>query len=361
MKKVIALLMVAALSVSTLVGCGSQSATSSAAPASQASQAAASSEAASSAAAATAGKVKTGLAVVSSVSESTPVKDGKGTAVSDITAVAVTVGEDGKILKCDIDGMRAQIQFSDKGKLLTPATTVFKSKNELKEEYGVKKVSKIGKEWNEQAAAFAKYVVGKTADEVKGIAVSAQGTTTDKELTASVTIHVGDFITAVQKAVANAQDLGAGADDKLGLGLTASGAQSADAGAKDGIAQAYSYFTASTFGADGKVTSCVIDAAQNKVTFDKTGKITSDLKAEQKSKDELKDAYGMKKVSKIGKEWNEQAASFATYATGKTIDQIKGIAVDSEGKATSTEITASVTVHVTDFMTILEKAAANAQ
>ena len=55
MKKVIALLMVAALSVSTLVGCGSQSATSSAAPASQASQAAASSEAASSAAAATAG------------------------------------------------------------------------------------------------------------------------------------------------------------------------------------------------------------------------------------------------------------------------------------------------------------------
>lgn len=359
MKKTLALVMAAAISVFSFAGCGSSNGTGSSSTA--ASQAPASSAAASSANAATGSGVKTGLAVVSSVAESTPVKDGKGTAVSDITAVAVTVGQDGKIVKCVIDGVRAQIQFSDKGKLLTPADTVFKSKNELKEEYGVKKVSKIGKEWNEQAAAFAKYCVGKTADEIKGIAVSNQGTATASELTASVTIHVGDFITAVQKAVANAQDMGAKADDKLGLGVETTGAQSADAGDKDGIAQAYSYFTASTFGADGKISSCIIDAAQDKVTFDKTGKITSDLKAEQKSKNELGDAYGMKKVSKIGKEWNEQAAAFAKYATGKTADQIKGIAVDNEGKAKDTELTASVTVHVSDFMTIIEKAAANAQ
>ena len=31
--------------------------------------------------------------------------------------------------------------------------------------------SGIGKEWNEQANAFAEYIVGKTVDEVKGIAV----------------------------------------------------------------------------------------------------------------------------------------------------------------------------------------------
>ncbi len=359
MKKTLALVMAAAVSVFSFAGCGSSNtASSSAAPSSQASQA--SSAAASSATTATGTGAKTGLGVVSSLAESTPVKDGKGTAVADITAVAVTVGQDGKIAKCAIDGVRAQIQFSDAGKLLTPANTVFKSKDALKEEYGVKKVSKIGKEWDEQAAAFAKYVVGKSADEVKGIAVSSEGKATGAELTASVTIHVGDFITAVQKAVANAQDLGAKADDKLGLGVESTGDQSADAGAKDGIAQAYSYFTASTFGADGKISSCVIDATQNKVTFDKTGKITSDIKAEQKSKNELGDAYGMKKASKIGKEWNEQAASFAKYVTGKTVDEVKGIAVDSDGKATSTEITASVTVHITDFVTILQTAAANA-
>ena len=345
--------MAAAISVLSFAGCGSSTTASSAAPASQA---AASSAAASSTAAAS-GTVKTGLGVVSSLASSTPVKDGKGTAVADVTAVAVTVGSDGKILKCSIDGLRAQIEFSDKGKLLTPATTVFKSKNELGEAYGVKKASKIGKEWNEQAEAFAKYVVGKTADEVKGIAVSSEGKATASELTASVTIHVGDFVTAVQ----NAQDLGAKADDKLGLGIESSGEQSADAGAKDGIAQVYSYFTASTFGSDGKITSSVIDAAQNRVTFDKTGKITSDVKAEQKSKDELGDAYGMKKASKIGKEWNEEAAAFAKYVVGKTVDQVKGIAINSEGESTDKELTASVTISISDFMKILDKAAANAK
>ena len=35
----------------------------------------------------------------------------------------------------------------------------------------MKKASGIGKEWNEQAAAFAKYVEGKTANEIAAIAV----------------------------------------------------------------------------------------------------------------------------------------------------------------------------------------------
>ncbi len=358
MKKALALLLAASLSVFTFVGCGSQSSASSAAPASQA---AVSSETATSTAANTSDTVKTGLAVVSSVADSTAVKDGKGSAIANVTAVAVTVGADGKILKCVIDGIRAEVDFSDKGKLLTPATTIFKSKNELGEAYGVKKVSKIGKEWNEQAAAFAKYVVGKTSDEVKGIAVSSEGAATGSELTASVTVHVGDFITAVQKAVANAQDLGAKADDKLGLGIESSGEQSADAGDKDGIAQVYSYYTASTFSADSKITSCVIDATQNKVNFDKTGKITSDLKAEQKTKDELGDAYGMKKASKIGKEWNEEAAAFAKYVVGKTADEVKGIAINSEGESTDKGLTASVTISIGDFMKIIDKASASAK
>ena len=360
MKKKLALVLAAAVSVLSLAGCGSTGNSSSSALNSTSSSASSSTPDTSSGSA-SGSTVKTGLAVVASLADSTAVKDGKGTAVSSITAVAVTVDKDGKIVKCVIDGVRADVQFSDQGKLLTPADTVFKSKNELKDEYGMKKASSIGKEWNEQAAAFAEYVIGKTADEVKGIAVSDEGKAADTELTASVTIHIGDFISAVEKAVANAADLGASADDKLGLAIESTANQSADSGEKDGIAQAYSYFTASTFGSNSKVTSCVIDAAQNKVTFDATGKITSDLAAEQKSKNELGDAYGMKKASSIGKEWNEQAASFAGYVTGKTVDEVKGIAVDDTGKATDTELTASVTVHVTDFITLVEKAAASAK
>lgn len=360
MKKTLALVLAAAISVFSMAGCGSQPAASSAAPASQAP--ASSAAEVSSAAAGTTSGIKTGLAVITSVASSTPVKDGKGLAEADSTVVAVTVDKDGKILKCLINAVQSKIDFSDKGKVLTPLDTVVKTKQELGPDYGLGKASGIKKEWNEQADAFAKYVVGKTADEVKGIAVNAEGLATDTELTASVTIHVGDFINAVQKAVANAQDIGAKADDKLGLGIDTSIASSVDAGDKDGAAESDSYFTATTVGADGKITSCVIDAAQPKVTFDKTGKITTaDLKAEVKSKDELGEAYGMKKASKIGKEWNEEADAFAKYVVGKTVDEIKGIAVNDKSEPTDKDLTASVTISIGDFMKIIDKAVASAK
>ncbi|MGX8700981.1 hypothetical protein [Caproiciproducens sp.] len=356
MKKAIAAFLAAAITAVSFAGCGSNTAASSAA----ASQPAVSSQAAESAPAS--GTWKTGLAVVTSVAKSTDVKDGKGLAETDSTVVAVAVDQDGKIAKCLIDAVQSKVEFSDAGKILTPLDTVVKSKQELGAEYGLGKTSGIKKEWNEQADAFAGYVVGKTADEVKGIAVDSEGKATDKELTASVTIHVGDFIAAVEKAVANAADNGAKAGDKLGLGIETGIASSKDAGAEDGLAQVDSYYTVTTAGADGKITSCIIDASQTKVNFSKAGKITSDLKAEQKTKDELGEAYGMKKAaSKIGKEWNEEAAAFAKYVVGKTLDEVKGIAVDSEGKATDKELTASVTIHVGDFIKVIDQAVSGAK
>lgn len=357
MKRIAALVLIAALSAAAMTGCGSgYSLGSSAAPASQAGSAAPSSAPAAS------GTVKTGLGVVSSIAKSTDVKDGKGLAEADTTIAAVTVGQDGKIVKCDIDGAQTKVNFSDKGKITTPLDTKFKTKDELGTEYGLKKQSKLGKEWNEQAEAFAQYVIGKTVDEIKGIAVDGEGHATGSDLTASVTISIGDFVDAIEKAVANAKDLGAKADDKLGVGTVTDIADSKDAaGSEDGLAQAYSYYAAITVGADGKITSSVLDASQTKINFSAVGKVTSDLKAEQKTKVELGDAYGMKKQSKLGKEWYEEAEAFAKYVVGKTPDEVKGIAVDSEGHATDSELTASVTVSVGSFIEGIQKAAAAAK
>ncbi len=306
--------------------------------------------------------VKTGLAVILSVSDS---KDAAGTtdglAQINSTVVAVTVGANGKIEKCKIDSVQTKINFSSLGKLTTPATTEVKSKQELGAAYGLGKASGIKKEWNEQANAFAAYVVGKTVAEVKGIAVDASGVPNGADLKASVTIHIADFVKGIEKAVANAKDMGAKSGDTLGLGVSASMSKSKDVSdTADGVAEAYNYYTATTFDASGKITSCVIDASVTDVKFDKTGKITIDLKAAPQTKNELGTAYGMGKVSTIKKEWNEQAASFASYVTGKTVDQVKGIAMDSTGKATSADIKASVTVHVSDFINIIVKAKANA-
>jgi hypothetical protein len=308
------------------------------------------------------GALRTGLGVVTSVASSADAGEKDGLAQTDSTVAAVLVDADGKIVALKLDAAQTKINFSSDGKIVTPLDTVFKTKQEKKDEYGMKKASGIQKEWYEQADAFAAYATGKTLAELKGIALNEEGKATDAELSSSVTIHVTDFIAAIEKAVNNAQDLGAKAGDKLGLGIVTAIDDSTDATAdKEGLAQAYSTYTVATFGADGKITSSIIDASQSKVNFDASGKLTTDVKtAEVKTKDELGEAYGMKKASGIKKEWNEQAAAFAAYVKGKTVDEVKGIAL-SEGKPADAELSSSVTIHVTDFITVIEKAAQNAK
>lgn len=305
--------------------------------------------------------VKTGLGIVTSVASSTDAGEKDGLAEVDSIIAAVTVDKDGKIVKCVLDAAQTKINFSKEGKILTDLNSTIKTKQELKEEYGMKKASKIGKEWYEQANAFAEYVIGKTAAEVKGIAVTGEGKAADQDLSSSVTVHVGDFINAVVKAVGNAQDFGAKSGDKLGLGVNTSISDSKDAGDQDGLAQAYSYYTATTFDASGKITSCVIDSTQGKVNFSKDGKVTSDIKAEVQTKNELGENYGMKKASKIGKEWNEEAAAFGKYVIGKTVDEVKGIAVSDQGVPSGADLNTSVTIHISSFQDIIAAASNNAK
>jgi hypothetical protein len=219
------------------------------------------------------------------------------------------------------------------------------------------KASSIDKEWYEQADALAQYVIGKTVEEVKGIAVDESGVPTEADLVSSVTIKINPYKEAIEKAVANAKNLGANASDELGLGVITTISKSKDATADaEGLAQAYSTYVAATFDQDGKVTSSIIDASQANVKFDATGKITSDLTEAPLTKVELGEGYGMKKASAIGKEWYEQADAFAAYVVGKTVEEIKGIAVDESGHATEEDLVSSVTVGIEDFQTIYEKA-----
>ncbi|NLW59786.1 MAG: hypothetical protein GX073_05500 [Firmicutes bacterium] len=145
-------------------------------------------------------KVKTGLAVITTVNKSTHAGAEPGRAQIETTAVAVTVDRNGKIVRCVIDGVQSTINFDASGRILTPVTTVFPSKNELGAGYGMKRASSIGKEWHEQAAAFARYVTGKTPAEVAGIAVDAAKRPTGRDLLATVTIGIGDFQAALAKA-----------------------------------------------------------------------------------------------------------------------------------------------------------------
>ncbi len=304
---------------------------------------------------------KTGMGVVTSIGSSKEPGEKDGNAQVDSIVAAVLVGADGKILNCKIDTAQTKIAFTAAGTIATALDAEIKSKQEKGPEYGMKGASPIGKEWNEQADALAAYVVGKTVDEVKAIPLNEEGAPTGADLVSSVTVHADGYIAAIVKAVENAKELGAKAGDTLGLGVTTTIGNSKDAAADaEGLAQAYSHYTATTFGKDGKITSCYIDASQTGVKFTAEGKITTDLASSFKTKNELGPEYNMKPASPIGKEWNEQAEAFAKYVTGKTVDEVKGMAL-TEGAPSGADIVSSVTIHVTDMIGVIAKAAANAK
>lgn len=350
MKKLLALLLVLTMSLFAFVGCTQEK------PAAEQPAAEQPAEEPS------ADTVKTGLAVLTSVGKSKDAAaDAEGMGQSDSIAIAVTVDKDGKVVKAVIDNAQTKINFSAEGKVTSDMTAAYKSKQELKEEYGMKKASSLGKEWYEQANALAEFFVGKTAEEIKAIPTDDAGVTTDADLVSSVTIKINDYKETAVKAIENAQELGATAEDTLGLGINTTIAKSKDAAADaEGQTQAYSIYTVSTFDKDGKITSNIIDASQATVKFDVTGKISTDLTAPVKTKVELGDAYGMIKASKIGKEWYQQAAAFSAFVTGKTAEEVKGIAV-ADGKATDADLVSSVTVGIDEFQLVIEKAFATAK
>ena len=181
---------------------------------------------------------------------------------------------------------------------------------------------------------------------------------TGTDLTATVTIAIGGFQAAIEGAVNAAQHLGAQAGDELKLAVIASlGSSAAATAEKAGTAQLDADVTALTVKGD-TITSCVIDSLQGKVAFDAAGKLTGDVSAPLKTKNMLGDAYNMKTYGNAKAEWNEQAASFAAYVTGKTLADVQGIAVDEGTKPTEADLKTSVTIAIGGFQALIAKALA---
>lgn len=300
--------------------------------------------------------VKTGMAILTTIASSTNAEaDQAGLAQGYSNIVAVTVDENGVITNCVIDAIQTNVNFDSEGKVTTALDTVTVGKQELGDAYGMKKASKIGKEWNEQADALAAYVIGMTADEVLAIPMD-QGAPSDADLSSSVTMHVNDYIATIVEAVKSATVLGANSTDKIGIGTYSTIDGSKDASTDEsGNVQVYAHFAAVTFDADGLITSAVLDASQADINFGADGLITTDLTTVYPSKDVLKDGYGMKKASKIGKEWYEQAAFFANYVVGKTVDEVENIAME-QGTPTDADLSSGVTMHASMFVTNIAKA-----
>ena len=110
---------------------------------------------------------------------------------------------------------------------------------------------------------------------------------------------------------------------KLGMGVVTSTASSAA-----GNAQVDATVAAVVLDADGKIVSCAIDVAQNKMDVT-DGEVPEDAASMTfKSKKEKLEEYGMKPASAIGKEWYEHSEGYCSYLKGKTEKEVADIPAD---------------------------------
>lgn len=297
--------------------------------------------------------LKTGLAIVTSLKDS---KDAEKAAY-DMTLVAVLVDDEGVIHDCKIDSVGATVNFDATGAITSDVNAAVLSKNELGADYGMVAWGGAVAEWDAQADALAQFAIGKTVADFKAGAIDETGKApAGSDLATTATIYLGGYVNAVEIAATYAQHLGAKEGDNVKLAVVSdladSKAATADAA---GLAQLYLQAIALSE-KDGVITSAYINAVQAKVNFDATGKITTDLTAPVLSKNQLGEKYGMVAYGGAIAEWDQQAASFCQYITGKTAEEVAGIAVNEKTAPTDADLTATVTIKIGDFKTLVEKA-----
>ena len=163
------------------------------------------------------------------------------------------------------------------------------------------------------------------------------------------------LLTAIMLTIA------AGAFAATGLGSVTTVTNTAATADKAGSVSGYTYMCAVTLDDEGKIAGVVFDAVQPEGSFDATGAIVGDAVTNVVTKNELKEGYGMKGVSPIGKEWYEQMEALSAWCVGKTVAEVLATPLTEGDNPTDADLVSGCTVHINDQLVALEKAAANAQ
>ena len=133
------------------------------------------------------------------------------------------------------------------------------------------------------------------------------------------------------------------------------------AGEKNGSVQVVSTMCAVSLDEEGKIASVTFDVVQPSVSFDTTGAIVGEVAPEVQSKCELGEAYGMKSISPIGKEYYEQVDALEAWCIGKTVEEVLAAASEDGHIADDVDVKASCTIGVSELFQALEEAASLAK
>lgn len=299
------------------------------------------------------------------------------------TVATVVLDDAGKIVVCRVD------TFQNKYTAAEEVTfTSLKTKMELGYDYNMAKYghSLVGnatvKEWFEQAKAFEAWVVGKTANEVKGMklqTIESNGYVIANEadlLAAGCTISIEEFRDAVVKACNDAQGTTFKTNDAFTLGVAiVNGDNGSSVSEEGGYSVKMNIDMAATVVAGGKILATLNDAAQPVVVVDAEGNVTETSVGKGagiiKTKRELKEDYKMAAFGQPNveggtvKEWYIQSAAFSNHVVGMTKAQVKGMTttlVNNHYISTDADLLAAgCTMQITGIMDVVAKSMDNAR
>lgn len=294
---------------------------------------------------------KMGLGLVTTNTAKDASADGDGAVQFDTTYAMVVLDENDKITKVDIDTVQSTVKFDIAGKVVEKVT---KSKTEAKDDYGMKTISGINKEWYEQVEAFEKYCVGKTIDEVLRTQLNP-----DKhypvDLATSVTIDVNEFITAIENASKNLTTV---TDGHLTGAATLTEFVTSDAtGINDGKIGVVTSVVATGLNLYDKFVYLEIDEAQSSATIDANGKV-KELEV-LPSKQTLKSSMGLVEASTIYGPWYEEIEAFKVFLKNELASDLHSLELHPETGA-PVDADSNVKMSVKAYKAAIEKAVANA-
>ena len=213
------------------------------------------------------------------------------------TTVKVEI-EDGELKSYYIDARQGEVV---EGKFIWNE----KTKKELKEEYGMKPISDIDKEWYEQAEALEAFMLENGPD-----AVTVDGEGYIDNVT-GVSVKDGGYTKLAKEALENAK-----ANKVIAF----------EFGYTNQNGPQFTWVEVTT-NDKGKVVEIFLDVVQSTSVKDEEGVVTG-FTWNEKSKKELKEEYGMKVASAIDKEWYEQAAAIEAFILENGPD---AVSVDENG------------------------------
>lgn len=296
-------------------------------------------------------QVKTGLYTAAIFEGSTAASsEAEGSAKLQVALIALTVDDGGRIDDLDIELLGSSAGFDTAGQLTAPPQDLLSML--LPDQNGVQNANAL------TLNAFEEYCRGKTLQELKDAPFDPAKVSMSTDLAGTATVEIERYADYLQTAANRAQQLGAMKGDRVSLAVRSDlsgsqGVQGNDNGAmRAGIAMA-----AVTTAKDGKITSCIVDELEAELTFGADGSLVGDPGERPQTKNELGEEYGLKAQSPIGKEWYEQAAALAQYVTGKTADEVMGIALTDEGRADQADLKSSVTIKIADYIDLIAEAA----